>query len=122
MNMTDFSAQVSQLKESLLAQKSLILNKRHNFVEDELSPSHLADESDVAANEASNNISIHLQERDRKALFQIEKALCKIENGTYGECSDCGQKISAGRLIARPFTDLCIDCMEDQESKNSPIQ
>jgi len=75
------------------------------------------DEAEIASLDANNNISIHLHERDRIALYSIEKALGKISEGTYGQCEACGEEIAARRLQARPFTNLCIDCMEDQESK-----
>ena len=39
----------------------------------------------------------------------------KIENGSFGTCDDCGEKISIKRLEARPETTLCIRCKEDQE-------
>lgn len=43
-------------------------------------------------------------------IRQIREALRRIENGTYGECSRCGEKIDEARLAALPHTSLCIDC------------
>lgn len=43
-------------------------------------------------------------------LRGIEKALRRIEDGTYGECAECGEPISEQRLKALPYTSLCIDC------------
>ncbi|MBM7503986.1 TraR/DksA family transcriptional regulator [Agromyces aurantiacus] len=43
-------------------------------------------------------------------LADIDRALAKIDAGTYGTCERCGQKISVGRLEARPTATLCIDC------------
>ena len=45
----------------------------------------------------------------------FRKALEKIDQGTFGVCDDCGEKISLKRLEARPETTLCIRCKEDQE-------
>lgn len=39
-----------------------------------------------------------------------KRALLRIENGTYGECLECGAPISSGRLEARPESVLCIAC------------
>ncbi len=111
---------INTLRESLLSQKASILNKSHEFKAEQSSSLAQGDEAEIASLDASNNISIHLLERDRNALFSIEKALGKISDGTYGQCEACGEMIAARRLQARPFTGLCIDCMEDQESK-SPI-
>ncbi len=41
---------------------------------------------------------------------RIERALEKIEEGTYGTCDDCGDAIAAGRLSAAPESALCIEC------------
>ena len=43
-------------------------------------------------------------------LTDIDRALARIDAGTYGICERCGQKISVGRLEARPTATLCIDC------------
>lgn len=120
MNATELTTNdLENLKESLLFQKSSILNKTHEFKEEQSNISTVGDEAEVASSTVSNNISIHLLERDRTALYAIEKALGKITDGTYGQCESCGEIISARRLQARPFTALCIDCMEEQESQSN---
>ena len=47
--------------------------------------------------------------------WKIEKALKKIDEGTFGVCEECGEEIQVKRLEARPETTLCIRCKEDQE-------
>jgi DnaK suppressor protein len=110
------------LKESLLTQKALILNKNHEFKEEQSSIPTVAEEAEAASQDIANNISIHLHERDRTALYAIERALGKISDGTYGQCESCGECISSRRLQARPFTALCIECMEEQESHSNIFQ
>ncbi|MFS4458893.1 TraR/DksA family transcriptional regulator [Bdellovibrio sp. HCB2-146] len=123
MNATELNTtELENLKESLLQQKSSILNKTHEFKEEQSSMSNVADEAEAASLDISNNISIHLHERDRVALFAIERALGKIADGTYGQCESCGEIIGARRLQARPFTALCIECMEEQESTSNLFQ
>lgn len=41
---------------------------------------------------------------------RIERALVKLDEGTYGTCDNCGNEIVAGRLNAAPESALCIDC------------
>jgi DnaK suppressor protein len=48
-------------------------------------------------------------------LKKIERALLKIDEGTFGICEECEEPISIKRLEARPETTLCIRCKEDQE-------
>lgn len=111
MNATELSA----IRESLLLQKSFILNKTSEFRQEQSNVVSVSDEAEAASLDLANNISIHLHERDRHSLYMIEKALGKIADGTYGQCECCSGNISPRRLQARPFTTLCIECMEDQE-------
>lgn len=105
------------IKESLLFQKSQILNRTDEFKRSQQESVQLSDEAEVASNDLSNNLSIHLHERSMKALLEIDKALNKIAQGTYGECEGCGDHIHAKRLQARPLAPLCIACMEEREEE-----
>ena len=46
----------------------------------------------------------------RDALEGVEKALGKVEDGTYGTCERCHKQIAPARLEAKPASTLCIDC------------
>jgi DnaK suppressor protein len=46
---------------------------------------------------------------------KIDLALSKIEDGSYGTCTGCGEDIGQKRLEARPVAALCIDCKSQQE-------
>jgi DnaK suppressor protein len=118
MNSTELSA----IRESLLTQKSDILNKTSEFKQEQSLGVTVSDEAEAASIDISNNISIHLHERDRNSLLMIERALGKISEGTYGQCESCHGPISIRRLYARPFTTLCIECMEDQEDLRNSYQ
>lgn len=113
LNIVD--GEIDAIKDSLLMQKSLILNKTHEFFQEHASPVQISDEAEAVSHSISSSISIHLHERDRIALIQIEKALGRIANKTYGQCESCGDVIGSRRLAARPLTSLCIACMEEKE-------
>ncbi len=49
-------------------------------------------------------------------LMQIDRALGRIEAGTYGTCAECGRPIGVARLRARPYAELCIDCARALET------
>ena len=51
-----------------------------------------------------------LRDRSRAALEQVEAALQKVDEGTYGSCASCGNAIAPERLEAIPWTPVCIDC------------
>lgn len=113
------SPELSLIRDSLLLQKSEILNRDNEFKLSQQDASKLSDEADQTALEQQNNISIQLHERERKSLLLIEKTLSKFASGTYGECESCGEHISIKRLQARPLTPFCINCMEELEENKS---
>ena len=54
----------------------------------------------------------------RAAEAQVLRlALARIEDGSYGECEECGQPIGASRLLARPEARLCIACQTRAERR-----
>lgn len=108
---------IPSISESLLFQKSQILNRTNEFKRSQQESVQLSDEAEVASNDLSNNLSIHLHERSMKALLEIDKALNKITQGTYGDCEGCGDIIHPKRLQARPLAQLCISCMEEREEE-----
>ena len=90
-------------------------------------PGSLDDEVEEVAGTNDNNlaqtatatlgreIDYTLGENSGEILTRIDAALARIDGGTYGTCSNCGQEISAARLEAYPWASLCIDCKRDAE-------
>jgi len=68
-------------------------------------PVHLADD-------APENIESDIQviEMERGLLEEVQAALHRIENGTFGQCENCGGAIAEERLDALPYTSRCINC------------
>ena len=56
-----------------------------------------------------------LMEMECETLRKIDEALLRLEEGTYGACSECDASISEMRLKALPFATLCRDCQEQAE-------
>jgi DnaK suppressor protein len=73
------------------------------------------DTADVAFEAGSDEMASHLAELDSRELGQIDRALLKLKQGTYGQCEGCQAKIPVGRLNALPYTTLCIDCQREME-------
>ena len=71
----------------------------------------LADQAD-GTNEV--HVELKVKQTDAKILKAIEAALLRIEDGTYGICWDCGERISSARLEAIPWTRVCIECKKQQ--------
>lgn len=59
-----------------------------------------------------------LRDNAHVILEHIEKALQKIDNGTYGTCEKCGQPIGLERLETIPWVSNCINCQQQSESED----
>ena len=75
----------------------------------------VGDVADLAQESTENELSFHLAEVESRELGQIDKAIEKIGEGTYGVCEKCGENISPARLKALPFANKCIRCQEEDE-------
>ena len=62
-------------------------------------------------------IDYSLEENSEQVLRAIDGALQRIEDGTYGTCTTCGQPISEERLEAIPYATECIDCRRKGERR-----
>ncbi len=67
---------------------------------------HLGDTATVTYD---RELDYTLEENEEQLLAEIDAALQRIEDGTYGICEVCGKPIGVERLEARPWTRLCID-------------
>ena len=79
----------------------------------------IGDLYDSADNERDRQLSHILNDRDRKKLIEIDEALERIEDGTYGICEECGKRIASNRLKIMPFARLCVPCKSDIEKQIS---
>lgn len=52
-----------------------------------------------------------LDDNAEHILKSIDEALKRIDDGSYGTCAECGRPIAEGRLEARPYATLCIECV-----------
>ncbi|MEK7842440.1 MAG: TraR/DksA C4-type zinc finger protein [Deltaproteobacteria bacterium] len=77
----------------------------------------IGDIYDIASNERERELTLMLGDRDREKLVETEEALERIKNKTYGICDECGEPIGEARLMAMPFTKVCIDCKSKDEKE-----
>jgi RNA polymerase-binding protein DksA len=73
---------------------------------------HLAD---TATETYDRELDYSLEENSEHVLAEIDAALKRIEDGTYGICTNRGEQIPVERLEARPYATLCIDCQRERE-------
>jgi len=111
-NLKRFKALLEESRRQLLASAKKTLSEEASFDTDDL-----PDEIDQASSEYSQSMIFRLRDREKFLLSKIDKALARIESGTFGICEKCEEEISPKRLEARPVTTLCIRCKEEQEQK-----
>ncbi|MFO0663626.1 MAG: TraR/DksA C4-type zinc finger protein [Polyangiaceae bacterium] len=111
--------QMKKFKTLLTEKRDEIIKKAKQTLEEDMSldSNDLPDEMDLASSEYLQSFTFRLRGREKSFLDKIERALKKIEEGTFGTCEECEEEISVKRLEARPETTLCIRCKEDQERK-----
>ena len=96
--------------------KQLLVEIRHDLKQGrETSKDEGMDTYDLASEERDREINFILTDRDRGKLQAIEDALDRIDDGSYGICESCEAEIADGRLLAMPFTRLCVQCQSDRE-------
>jgi RNA polymerase-binding transcription factor DksA len=75
-------------------------------------PNHMAE---LGSGNFDRELTLSLLGSERNALDEIEAALERIEDGTYGRCETCGVKLPEPRLEAIPYAALCVQCASEQE-------
>jgi RNA polymerase-binding transcription factor DksA len=106
----------ARLRGDVSAMADAALNKTRSESSGDLSsmPIHMAD---VGTDNFEQEFTLLLMETEESALEQIETALERIEEGTYGVCLDCEGKIIKARLNAIPFTPFCVKCASKLEAR-----
>ena len=106
-------------RETLVNMKKQLLDEIQKDLKEgrELSKDEGMDAYDLASEERAREINLILTDRDRGKLQAIDDALDRIDEGSYGICESCESEIAEGRLVAMPFTRLCVQCQADRETE-----
>jgi DnaK suppressor protein len=107
-----------RLHKTLLARRAEILKKLKEDMDNLRNfkgETHTGDSADVAFEAGSDEMASQLAELDSREVSQIDRALHRLKQGTYGLCESCTEKIPIGRLNALPYSTLCIDCQREME-------
>ncbi|MBN1442006.1 MAG: TraR/DksA family transcriptional regulator [Planctomycetes bacterium] len=78
-----------------------------------------SDIEDLATDADGTDSLCEIMDIEATQIVQIETALKKIDEGTYGICEDCGGEIASARLEALPFATQCIECKRRAEEEAS---
>ena len=105
-----FRALLQEQRKQLIEEAGRTVGEMENS-----SPDTFADPADRAAWESDSTRDLRIRDRERKLVTKIDEALGRLDDHTFGECEECGEPISIGRLKARAVTTLCINCKAEQE-------
>jgi DnaK suppressor protein len=72
--------------------------------------------AELGSDNTEQELTLDLLGNEQEVLEQIEAALVRIDDGSYGRCEACGRGIAKARLDAIPYTALCVKCASRQES------
>ena len=75
-------------------------------------PNHMAE---LGSDNFDTELTLSLLGSEKDALDQIDAAIERIEDGSYGQCETCGVQIPKARLEAVPYAALCVRCASQQE-------
>jgi RNA polymerase-binding protein DksA len=73
--------------------------------------------NEKAPHEPVSTVEAQMHRKLQVRLASIERALSRIEKGTYGVCQSCGAEIDTARLLALPHAEQCIDCQHRLERR-----
>lgn len=103
-----------KMKNLLLAEKQEILKKT---ADQEADVDTEGDETDEIQANMLIEMSNQLNTRNQAKLVQIDAALKRIEDKTYGICQDCEDPIPEKRLLMNPYFQTCVSCAEEREAE-----
>ena len=114
---------LDEVRTQLMSERTRLEHEIESFVaelaeslgdvsEESLYDQHLAE---TAAVTLDREIELTLEENARANLAQVERALGKLDDGTYGTCDSCKKPISEERLHVAPYASLCIECKRREE-------
>ncbi len=112
---------LKKMKEYLLEQRKTLLASLADQGEDMrnlVKTVESGDEADVAADVIDRTLLTALGTQDANRLQQIDSALDRINQGTYGRCVKCGKEIPQERLEVLPYALMCVTCASALERKN----
>jgi len=113
--------ELKKIEKNLFERRMEILDnlmKKNSDYVDNLKK-EIGDLADEAYEVIEKELAYDLSMAEKTELEEINDALKKIDEGTYGICEDCGGKIPVERLKVKPYAKYCIKCKEKHEIKNS---
>lgn len=112
--------QLAYFRSKLLDWRQAVLDEWQRTVsQSQTEAENLGDEADRASWESLHTLDLRTRDRYRRLLTEIDAALKRIDDGSYGYCEDTGEPIGLQRLEARPIASLTVEAQERRERANA---
>src|SRR5215469_12178745 len=108
----ELTREIAELRAGIAKAESAIAERMGDAVADAGD-----DPADAGAKTFQREQELALTQNSRELLAQNERALVRIDAGTYGVCESCGQPIGKARLQAFPRATLCVACKQREERR-----
>ena len=119
--------QIKQLRQLLITERAKVAEEIKSIARDaSTSPRDASGDlsaytvhmADMAADTYDRELSMNIASSEQQMLYEIDDALKRLDDGSYGQCQQCNQPIAMSRLKAVPYASLCIECQRAKEQKN----
>jgi DnaK suppressor protein len=113
--------QLAALRDDLDAARQTVLQRAAAFVDesrhiDSTSATHGQGETEHTSVDIERRVNRVLEDQARESLVDIDDALARIDDGTYGRCASCGTAIPVERLLALPAARFCVTCQAQRDA------
>ena len=108
----------------ILARRKQDLKERLKYLNrlDSVSTLPITDDVEIASSSAEDEMRAIALEGCVEEMAEIDSALERLREGSYGTCQNCGKPIPLSRLKALPFADLCVSCKERFERQREEAE
>ena len=114
MSVVESVSSLESTREKLRRERATVVARMRSLTQDALNlESAETDGVPPSGYEREQALTVMLDGR----LADIDSALVRIDDGTYGICADCGKEIPPRRLEAQPFAILCVQCQSEADKK-----
>lgn len=119
--------QLKQFRQLLVTERAKFANEIRSIAQDtSKSPREASGDlsaytvhmADMSADTYERELSMNIVSNEQEILYQIDDALKRIDDGSFGICQQCNQPITMSRLKAVPYAPLCIACQRTKEQKS----
>jgi RNA polymerase-binding protein DksA len=105
----------NKLRRALLSMREQLTGQISSLTNDSLLRHDASNTEEDGTDAYERQFALNIASSDQDAVYQIDQAMQRLDDGTYGVCEGCQGEIEEARLQALPFVRLCIQCQSEHE-------